>query len=169
MELIHDIEQAADTQDPSHLFDAAASVRFATMFNFSPQQKHQLHLRLKFLVREANDLIKAAFPVKTFQEMYGGKLTKCVLARAYLGSCYTYMAVPDRVPWSKRQTSASSHKDKAIVPGIGVADASPEWIATLGERFGGDVEEIEETFAAMGLEEIGFEGGAGAEVDSVDW
>lgn len=171
--LVQDIVEAAEQQDPSHLFDAAAGVRFASMYNFTAQQRHQLHLRLRFLVREANDFIKAAFPIKTLQGMFGGKLTKCVLTRAYLGDCYTYMAVPDHVPWEQHKELASSDKDKAIVPGIGVADASPERISTLTEHFGGNVEENkvdEDEVEVVGANwEAGFEAGSGAEVEGLDW
>lgn len=168
--LIQDIVEAAEQQDPSHLFDAAAGVRFASMYNFSVQQRHQLHLRLRFLVREANYFVKAAFPVKTFQGSFGGKPTKFVHTRAYLSTCYTYMAVPDRVPWKQHKGSASSDKGKAIVPGIGVADASPEWISTLTDQFGGQVEENEEDeIEVVGANwEAGFEPGAGVEVEGVD-
>lgn len=134
--LIQDIEQAADSKDPSHLFDAAACIRFATMFNFSAQQRFQLHLRLRFLVREANDLIKAAFPVRTYEDTFAGQATNFVLDRAYLGSGHTYMAVPQRLPWREPDKRPAARNQKVIVPGIKVADASAAWIATLAQHFG---------------------------------
>lgn len=64
----------------------------------------------------------------------------------------------------------SSGNGKVIVDGISVVDASPEWIATLAEHFGGDVEDEDDEEVEVEVEdEIGFEHQEYEDDGGVDW
>lgn len=139
LELIHDIEHAATLDDPSQLFDAAACIRFATLFKFSSKQKRQLQQQL---VREADRIIKAAFSARGSYECFeGGEsqwFTKKRTMHDHSFRTYsTYLMVPEKVPWLDFWELPAPDIERIVVPDISVADASAEWISTLAKQFDG--------------------------------
>lgn len=156
LHLLHDIEHAATRNDPSQLFDAAACIRFATLFKFTPKQKRQLQQCLQKLVRQADDIIKNAFSNVHSWEFYEGKQQEFCQSRTkfvhHFRTYSTYLMVPTKLPWSKPsrlstlgfEETAIPTIEKLVLRDISVADASAEWISTLVEHFGGKVEESQQ-------------------------
>jgi hypothetical protein len=162
--LIFRIEQAAKSPYPASLFDAAASTRYAIMFNLSKKETRHLDRHLHGLVRKANTLIQDAFPMIRSQgsssssanmddeandeasdeasdvasyETFAPYTTDRAHCDVHRSGYSTYLRVPNSLPWHvEDQAIVESEGDGTDLLGISVADVAPEWIETLKEHYG---------------------------------
>jgi hypothetical protein len=158
--MIHKITQAAKSQYPAALFDAATAVRIAAEFDLSFRETRELEQLLHILVRKASLRIEAAFPVDDALEhvpelsihageepngdadanptdSYFGK--RFIIDRAHFDvhrhGC-TYMKIPSVLPWdTEGQAAAAPVKNNTLVAGISVAPVTNGWLHALGEHY----------------------------------
>jgi hypothetical protein len=144
--LIHKIQRAANSPYPASLFDAATAVHYADTFHLSKEQLRELEQHLHCLVREANHVIELAFPVITVREHSMGVFdtdqdwlstyVEFTTARARYDAHYdgyfTYLKVPDILPWDPENDHGPSH----TLTSVNLTDVSPEWLTALEHHYG---------------------------------
>jgi len=140
--LIHDIEKAASSPYPASLFDAAAAVRYATMFDMSKDELRELEQHLHRLVRNANSLVEDAFPVTRRLEALTMRLNerptlvRLTTKRAQYDMRYdghfTYLKVPNELPWT---SDKQDDKSWGPQPSLSIKDVSPKWLSTLQTHY----------------------------------
>jgi len=149
--LIYRIEQAATSNHPASLFDAATAVRYAAMFNLSKRETRHLERHLRGLVRKASKLIQDTFPIIGPQErsndfnlsddkdedrIYVHGTTDRAHYDTHIDGYSTYLRIPDDLPWeTEEDASRASANSNAVVPNISVTNVSLEWIEALVKHY----------------------------------
>jgi hypothetical protein len=137
--LFHKIQKAANSPNPGSLYDAAVAVRYADMVHLSKEQLRELEQQLHRLVQDANSLIDAAFPVVVvWEHSMGVSQDYCEFTTtraeydAHYQGYFTYLKVPDRIPWNPEDV----HGVSPTVTVVNFTDVSPEWIPALANHYG---------------------------------